>query len=413
LRGENAAALNHQGGELAKLMRELDGGQIATSTALRKLMRIMGQILDAVRGTDAEESSKSSAIVDPIGRGAPCVVLEPHRVSVPGLVSFALTVAINGLDHEQRRNLENLCEHLIIQYLVDGQGGCASDGRGAGVTNVLRALVKERESNVGDMKSYPETIMRLVNEFPKTVPSVKALLELLIEADPRNAGMGPENGTLPLEAAFGKVGLALLDYIDTFADDPERGEARCREFCDLARKPMMCMLGTSDAIEGRNGMLVPRGKVAPSEGAQGGVGSMKDLDSYYGQGRLEKSAPSLWSAIKRKSATDSMRVLQSEGLEEELRAELHVLSPAGQANRAQADPDASAEAVKLRELVATWNTEFYEVSDGLKEEKESVEGEDEDAKDGGGFGTPEGSAIGKGVVGGEEGEDRRRRPRMC
>ena len=366
MRGENAGALNHQGVELAKLMRELDGGQIATSTALRKLMRIMGQILDAVRCTDAEESSKSGAIVDPIGRGSPCVVLEPHRVSVPGLVSFALTVAINGLDHDGRRDLENLCEHLIIQYLANGQGGSASDGRGARVTNVLRGLVKERESNVGDMKSYPETIMRLVNEFPKTVPSVKALLDLLIEADPRKAGMGPMNGAIPLEAEFGKVGLAMLDYMDTFADHPEKGEARFQQFCDIARKPLMEMLGTSDSAGGRHGMLVPRGKLAPSKGAKGGVGSMKDLASYQGQGRLEEGAPSLWATIQRKSEEKGIRLLQSDTLEAELRGSIHVLSAAGQAERDEADPDASPEAVALNAISATWSTKFYEESDGLR-----------------------------------------------
>ena len=46
-------------------------------------MRIMGQILDAVRGTDAEESLKTSTVVDPIARGSPCVHYKRNISNTP------------------------------------------------------------------------------------------------------------------------------------------------------------------------------------------------------------------------------------------------------------------------------------------------------------------------------------------
>ena len=48
--GQNAAALNYVGKGLGELFRYLDSGEIATSTAIDRLMRVFGPVLEAVRG---------------------------------------------------------------------------------------------------------------------------------------------------------------------------------------------------------------------------------------------------------------------------------------------------------------------------------------------------------------------------
>ena len=88
----------------------LDGGKIATSSANDRLMHIMGPVVDVVRGEVVKDAK--GTFTDPIGRGNPEMVLSPHRGSVPGMVSHALTVAMNWLDHVQRQDLEDLYEYI-------------------------------------------------------------------------------------------------------------------------------------------------------------------------------------------------------------------------------------------------------------------------------------------------------------